>query len=124
MQMNVRMTSVGCLSRARCCLLMSLLVVVRISRLFMRGRRVLLERFHYHLDGFLELRIAPGAPQLRIHLDFNVRRDAMVLDVPRSIRTPERDTRRGDKSAIDQLGIIVYPNQSTPRAFSYQRSDS
>src|SRR2546425_8025841 len=99
-------------------------MVIRISRHFMRRWRVLLERFHYHLDGFLKLRITAGAPQLRVHLDFKVRRDSVVLDVPRSIRTPERDARRGDKSAIDQLRIVVDSNESAPRAFSHQRSNS
>src|SRR6185295_4364030 len=99
-------------------------MVIRESRLFMRGRRVLPERFHNYLDGFLKLRVAARAPQFRVHLDFDIRGDSVVFDVPRSIRTPECDARCGDKPAVDQLRIVVDANQSAPGAFPYQRSDA
>src|SRR6266498_4987361 len=64
-------------------------------------RRFGLKFLQHYLDGFLELRIAPGDDVLRRLLDFHVRRNAFVLD-DETVLVPEGEVRRGDQTAIHQ----------------------
>ena len=54
---------------------------------------VLGELARHDFDRLVELRVFPFADELGIELDFDVRRDAAVFDVPSAVREP--DARRG-----------------------------
>src|SRR6202022_4029516 len=63
----------------------TLLLIVRVARPFPIIHGFFLELRQHHFDGLLKLRIAAFAHQFWIHLDLEVRRNAVVFDLPRSI---------------------------------------
>src|SRR5262245_35923445 len=100
------------------------IVIVRIRRPFWLLRRVLLYRLEYHLNRSLELRIMSVSPGFRIHLDLDVRRNTVVLDLPLSLRRVEGEVRRRHRASVDQDRIPSDAHQSAPGALADQRTNA
>src|SRR5882724_6980737 len=59
----------------------------------------------------------------RIEFDIDVGLNAMVLHFPLALKAVERSTRRGYRAAVNQLGIVINSNQSSPGIFSNKGPD-
>src|SRR5579885_127080 len=97
-------------------------VIVRIDGLLELLRRVPGEQAQGDLDGLLKLRVVALADELRVVLDFNVRSDAVVLDLPLALQPVDGDARRGDMPAVHQFGIVVDADESAPGLLADERA--
>src|SRR5262249_26412704 len=79
-----------------------ILVIIRERRTFVLRARILLQLFQEVLDGSFELRVTPLPPSRWIEINFDVGRDADVLDFPVALESIQRRARRADESAIHQ----------------------
>src|SRR5207253_3478552 len=57
-------------------------------------KRVLLQLFHHHLNGLLQLRIAALKSEFRIELRFDIRGDTVIFHFPLAIGIPDAGARR------------------------------
>src|ERR1017187_5784183 len=59
-----------------------------------------------------------------MEIDFDIRRDTMVLDFHLAVEAINGSARRGEAAAIDQFGITADAHQSSPGLFADQRADA
>src|SRR5262245_53967187 len=99
-------------------------VIVGESRsLRLRRGRMIFKLFEEQVDCFLELWVVSCAPRSRVHFDFDVWRDTVILDFPLAFRCVETEVRRGDRAAIQQLRRSTDADQAAPRALADERTD-
>src|SRR5436853_7461661 len=77
-------------------------VIVGIRRQLRLLLRILLQLVEQVSDGAFKLRVVARAPGCRVHLDFEVGRDTVILDFPLALQTVDGRVRRGDAAAVHQ----------------------
>src|SRR5437763_12425810 len=85
---------------------------------------MLFQLLHHDLDGFFQLRVMALSVSCGIKIDFNVRRDAMVFNLPLTVEAVNSRTGRGKTATIDQFRITADSNQTSPGLLANQRTDA
>src|SRR5580765_5143293 len=87
-------------------------------------RRVLFHQLLHDLDSFLELAVAALSIRRRFEIDFDVRRDAMVFDLPLAVQAVDCRPWRGDAAAVEQFRIAADADETAPRPRADERTDA
>src|SRR5580698_6776810 len=101
-----------------------MLVIVGIGRAFDLRQWMLLELLHDHFDRLVELSVLALAVGARLELNVDIRRHTVVFHFPFALHSVDRGTRRGDGTAIDEIGIPPDSHQATPGAFAHQGAET
>src|SRR5579872_807040 len=99
-------------------------MIVREWRTFDLRQRMLLQLLHYDFDCFFELRVATLAPCGGFQVDLDIRRDAMILDLPIAVEAVDCGTRRCYATAIDEFRIAPDTDKTAPCFLSDQRPET
>src|SRR4051794_9250110 len=100
-------------------------MVIREGRPLWAGSRTFFQHLHDGLDGLFELRIAALPYECGIILNFDVRCNTLIFDLPRAVRRVEGEVRSCCEAAINQIvRIRVMPDESAPRSFPDQWADA
>ena len=78
-----------------------MLVVVGIRRALDLRQRVIFQLLHDDFNRLFQLCVFPLAPSGRIEINFNIRRDAVVLNFPITVQAVDCCAGCGHASAID-----------------------
>src|SRR5271169_5589111 len=85
---------------------------------------MLLQLLHYHLDGFLELRVAAGAPRCGFEIDFDVGRNTLVFHFPVAVEAVDSGARCGDSASVDEFGIAADAYEAAPSFLANERAEA
>src|SRR5208337_2808935 len=99
-------------------------VIVREGRLRVRRWRILLQQIQNHLHRPLELRVVAFAHQLRVHHDFDIGRDAVVLHLPFTLQAVNRITRGRYVASIEERGIAADADEPSPGSLAHDWADA
>src|SRR5580658_2278623 len=81
---------------------------------------MLLQLLHDHFDCSLELRVVALPPGSGFEIDFNIRRDAVVFDLPVAVEAVDSRSWRGNVPAVDQFRIAADSDESSPSLLAHQ----
>src|SRR5277367_6428027 len=79
---------------------------------------MLFQLLRHHFDRFVELRVVAIAIDGWVEIDFDIRSDSVVLDLPFAVQTVDSSSRRGDVAAVDQLRVASNSYQASPSSFT------
>jgi hypothetical protein len=91
-------------------------------RLVMR-ERMLAQHTHCRRYRGFQLWVVSFPYELRVLLHLDIRTDAVTFDLPLTVQSADRDSRRHNGTAVHQLRIAADADEPAPRAYPNERSE-